>query len=655
MSLLKTLGLPPPPSLAAGPKPSVGRGPSGGFVPKFSLGAASKRSIAQGERITIPVKFLNFADLPKGAVVDWNVSVSGPAIDAQVRGSGAEGTITVRGLAGGSAVMSLVVKVAGGSSAQAHKAPSTTFDVIPLTLAGFVPKLKLGTATQRSIAEGERITIPLQILNLADAPKGAIFHWRVRGSGGVIEAEIKQAGGAAVITVKGVGGGTAVMTAEVQVGPGDRGATVKAPAVTFAVVPLTPATFVPKIQLDTAAKRTLMVREKASIRLRILNWADLPVKTTADWAARVSGAAVVAEVKRKGGEGWIEVTAKTLGQAIMRVEVKVASGDRSTIYSAQETTFDVIPLATTADPSVSDEGGMASVTDLEQDMRNLLQDWKSAATDGVNQFVGSELSKRLDDLESGSGRTFAMALLGNTIWAAAAFTTGGAAFAISMAGIGVASAPTVPMQGKSAVPQIQKAMMDHIYAVHEQLDRTLRANAQALYDAYPRFARFRAIGLFVKGSFKSGLYKEDSGAKSMPMINMTAVRDLYAQKAKVAFDREVAKWSDGPLGHPDFQRSSDEAGAKFAVEKAKGELERSRKALEEARKKEAELRPHRHITKSDDGPLASPQMQWRYSDAELKSAEQKLKEAEKQLSDAEAKLRTVQAENEKARKEEREL
>jgi hypothetical protein len=649
MSLLKTLGLPPLQLLSPLPSGVVGAAPPGGFVPKIKLSTPNKRSIAQGERVLIPAQILNVADLPSGTAVDWTVGVSGAAIDAEFKRSGAEGVIVVKGVAGGSAVMSVEVSIGGA----AHKAPATTFDVIPLTV--FEPKLKLASATRRSIAEGERVTIPLKILNFTEAPKGSVFEWTVSVSGAAVVAEISHSGADGVITVKGVGGGSAVVTATIKVGTGASAVVSKSPAVTFSVIPLTPADFVPKIQLDTVAKRTIMVREKVSIRVKVLNWAGLPQKTTVEWGVRASGSAVSAELKRDGGEGWIHVTAKALGQSIMRVEFKVTAAGRTTTYSAQETTFDVIQLATTADPTVSDEGGTASVTDLEQDMRNILQDWKSAATDGVNQFVSSELSKRLDDLESGSGRTFAMALLGNTIWAAAAFTTGGAAFAISMTGIAVASAPTIPSTGKSAVPQIQKAMMDHIYSVHEQLEKKLRGAAQAMYDEFPRFARFRAMGLFVSKSFKSGLYKEDSGAKSMPVINMAAVRDLYAQKAKVAFDREVAKWSDGPLGHPDFQRDVDEAGAKYALEQARKALPEARSALAAAKKKEEELRPYRHITESDDGPLASPQMQWRYADAEVKSAEDKLKQAERTLAEAEAKLKSVQAANEKARKEEREL
>ena len=93
-------------------------------------------------------------------------------------------------------------------------------------------------------------------------------------------------------------------------------------------------------------------------------------------------------------------------------------------------------------------GGVADVTNLEQDMRDVLSDWREAAIQGANLFATTALSNRIDALESGNWKSFITALIGNTIWAAAAFTPVGAAvkaFAVSMTGVIVASSPTVQL------------------------------------------------------------------------------------------------------------------------------------------------------------------------------------------------------------------
>jgi hypothetical protein len=70
---------------------------------------------------------------------------------------------------------------------------------------------------------------------------------------------------------------------------------------------------------------------------------------------------------------------------------------------------------------------------------------------------------------------FATVLAGNLIWAAACFTTGGTAFVVSLAGIGLGSLPSVPKAGDDFVPwaktNLIKPVVDHLGT---QIDRVTR-------------------------------------------------------------------------------------------------------------------------------------------------------------------------------------
>lgn len=162
-------------------------------------------------------------------------------------------------------------------------------------------------------------------------------------------------------------------------------------------------------------------------------------------------------------------------------------------------------------------------------MRDILEQWKEAAKDGVSQFVTNTMSARLDSLESGSWQTFISALIGNTIWAGAAFVTGGGvlAFRISMVGIGIASYPTVPKASKSTLPRIQQLGVDYINNVFDQLNEQLRDKASALLKQYPDITRYRALAEFIKASFAPGLYTIPTDTRSIPRLNKSAIRDQF--------------------------------------------------------------------------------------------------------------------------------
>lgn len=206
------------------------------------------------------------------------------------------------------------------------------------------------------------------------------------------------------------------------------------------------------------------------------------------------------------------------------------------------TTLGLMPPEFARFNSAGAEGGIASITDLEQDMRDILQNWRDAATDGVDLFVTSVLSERIDDLESGSWTAFVTALIGNTIWAAAAFTPVGApAFAVSLAGIGVAAVPTLPDKKKNLIPAIQKRATGYIYSIYAKLDRGLRGKAQKLVGSQFGIGRYRAIALFVEASFAPGLFSIDAKHATVPTLAMDRIRDRSVGAAKALFDQHVAK------------------------------------------------------------------------------------------------------------------
>jgi hypothetical protein len=191
----------------------------------------------------------------------------------------------------------------------------------------------------------------------------------------------------------------------------------------------------------------------------------------------------------------------------------------------------------------ADEGGPADITNLEQDMRDILQQWQDGAKDGISQFVTNQLNARLEDLESGSWGTFFGSLLGNTIWAACCFNPVGEAalaawkiFAISMAGIGVAAAPTVPGKSKSKIPEIQSACVDYINDVYKQLNGQLREKAGALIKQSPGVSRYRALADFVRASFKRGTYFVDGTNRTVPMLDKSAVRTMFLAIANERLD-----------------------------------------------------------------------------------------------------------------------
>jgi hypothetical protein len=94
-----------------------------------------------------------------------------------------------------------------------------------------------------------------------------------------------------------------------------------------------------------------------------------------------------------------------------------------------------------AAPAVQDEQKLSALRTIALSAIDVYQ---TAAADGVGQAVAI--------VGNPGWRPFGLALAGNLIWAAACFTTGGAAFAISVAGIGVGAIGSIP----AGAPEFKK-------------------------------------------------------------------------------------------------------------------------------------------------------------------------------------------------------
>jgi len=208
-------------------------------------------------------------------------------------------------------------------------------------------------------------------------------------------------------------------------------------------------------------------------------------------------------------------------------------------------------------PGGQHEGGPATVTDLEQDLHDVLAEWAAGADQAVVLFGATALSERIDAIESGSWETFLSGLVGNTVWAATTFIPpGDLAFGLSVAGIGLAAAPTVPSKSKSAIPEVTKMMQDYINGVTMAMTPKLREPAAARLADHPGETRYRALASIVRNSFQPGTYTIDTGYATAPTLNRTAIRDrmldVANERLQIAIDvgsahtlpHDKEHWSD---------------------------------------------------------------------------------------------------------------
>jgi hypothetical protein len=177
-------------------------------------------------------------------------------------------------------------------------------------------------------------------------------------------------------------------------------------------------------------------------------------------------------------------------------------------------------------------------------IQGIVREWKSECQEGVNDFVHAELAAAIDGLGSGSWPTFLLALVGNTIWAAAAFVPpaagAGAVFAVSMAGIGVAAAPTIPAassEGKN-LNIVAAVLKDYYGNVFTQLYNQIAPNATTYVRAHGQSTGNQALISFLRGTFR----KELINTMDTPNINGNAVRNTthaYASDLLSRYRRQV--------------------------------------------------------------------------------------------------------------------
>jgi hypothetical protein len=398
---------------------------------------------------------------------------------------------------------------------------------------GFVPKLEIIGGPTRELAIAGKVTLELKVSNWDKRPNGTKLDWSVTGTVKVVDFTYEKFDGGGTLTVTGLAAGKAVVKIEVKVAGGG---TFLFPYAVFTVHPTAKdaTMWVPRLDAPRTVNSEIAVGEKVALYLKVANWDQRPKGTVLSWGASTSVKAVDIELEHREGEGTITVKGLEVGKGVVKANVTVQGGGT---YAFWDTEFNVI---NDADPHRSvDKGGAAEITNLEQDMRNIVQDWRSAAHIGISQFVTNELSKRIDKLESGSTKNFLFALLGNVVWAAACFTTGGAAFAISLTGIAIGAVPAIPEKSKSFIPDIQKMMENYIDGIGSQWDNGLRTKAKALLDKNPGITRFHALNEFVAASFKADFIKLNPRHTTIPTLNKPAMRDVYERDATRALDSAI--------------------------------------------------------------------------------------------------------------------
>lgn len=411
---------------------------------------------------------------------------------------------------------------------------------------GWVPELEIPAAPKLVLDVNETVILKLKIRNWNQAPKGTKVSWGESTKGDALEIESEHHDGEGSVKVTGQVAGEGTLRAEVKIGAGNAGRSYRFADTVFVVRGVPANAFVPELEIPSAPRLLLGVGQSVPLKFKIRNWGAVPKGTAIEWRISSQGNTLKLEVESQGGDATVTVTAADMGEATVKAEVRIGSGTAPG-YRFADTVFAVKDASQVVDPdnpdpdSSPDQGGLANVTDLEQDMRLFLVQWKGAATDGVTEFITSALNQRINDLASGSTKKFLVTLLGNLVWAAAAFTTGGASVAIGVIGVGIAAIPTVPSKvDETFIPEIQKAMIGQIDAIFDHENRALRNKAQALLKSQPGITRFHALAIFVEASFQNKYIAVDANLTTIPKLNAGAITETYAARAKQELDDAIA-------------------------------------------------------------------------------------------------------------------
>src|SRR5271154_1569589 len=182
-----------------------------------------------------------------------------------------------------------------------------------------------------------------------------------------------------------------------------------------------------------------------------------------------------------------------------------------------------------------------NASDLTHEMERQIDLWQQACRLGINDFVFGALKKRIDSLSEGSWSTFFLTLLGNAIWAGAAFATGGTAFGISALGVLFDTVAQVPHKSTTDkdLLAIAEQMRTYIEKIHTRLNDDLPKKAAAILKSHPKIALDPAVELFLNASFKPEMIEMDA---QRPLVGKTAVRHKMDEEAQYVLDlMEVSK------------------------------------------------------------------------------------------------------------------
>jgi Domain of unknown function (DUF4157) len=226
------------------------------------------------------------------------------------------------------------------------------------------------------------------------------------------------------------------------------------------------------------------------------------------------------------------------GQALSNASSIIPTVQRQPAPQLQPPTGSSAPL----------EGGLATPTDLERDLRSVLANWRNQAQVGVIQFATADLVSRIESIESGSWRNFLQTMIGGTIWCATAYLTGGTSFAIGMAGMHLQALTGLPSQSGDGLGDVQEMFLQYIEAGHKRgKDQAAQVTANTIA-ANKGITRNRAIGKILQQSFKPSLITVGDYS-TMPDIDETKMRTIYRDAGTDLLSRFRAQIN--PIGQGD--------------------------------------------------------------------------------------------------------
>jgi hypothetical protein len=199
-------------------------------------------------------------------------------------------------------------------------------------------------------------------------------------------------------------------------------------------------------------------------------------------------------------------------------------------------------------------------------IQGILREWKSECQEGVNDFVMAELAAAIDGLGSGSWPTFLMSLLGNTVWAAAAFVPAAAGaravFAVSMAGIAVAAAPTVPSASSEGqnLMRISGLLKDYYGNVFTQLMNQVGPKVTEYVRNNRQATGNQALLEFLRTTFRPNYFT----TRGTPNIDGNAVRaatHTYASDLLSRYRQQVV-----PIGPADVSNVTDPVDRQITIQ-----------------------------------------------------------------------------------------